>query len=266
MSKYKRILYIGFATGLEYRADFMLSIMSRLYPVIIQLFMWSYIFAASADPVVMNYTYKQMLIYIILTCFLSQFTETGFEYEVGNSIKSGALSKYLVQPLSFFWTTFYKFLGNKLSQLVVISVGTIITMFTMYTIAGLRFEPARVLCFLFAVCLSIILAFIIGFCTSMLAFWITECGGIFHIVSIATSIISGGVMPLDVFGIRILQVLRCLPFYYMTYFLNNILNGKEQMDSILFGMAVQMIWIVALYFLSHLLWKKGLKRYIAVGG
>jgi ABC-type uncharacterized transport system, permease component len=69
-----------------------------------------------------------------------------------------------------------------------------------------------------------------------------------------------------VFGKDILKFFDLLPFKYIIYFPINILNGKLPVEAILSRIAIQFLWILLLALVSNILWKVGMKKYIAIGG
>lgn len=125
-------------------------------------------------------------------------------------------------------------------------------------------EIATLLLFLIALILAMILNFILLYCMGCAGFWMVDAGAsIFMLVS---NIVSGGIFPLDIFGTSVQTVLRILPFGYTNYFCSSIICNRLNEEEILQGFFLQIFWIVVCYFIYRILWKKGLKRYVAVGG
>ena len=60
LSKYTAALRIGVQKSLEYRFDFFVNILSTLFPILIQLFVWTAIYA-SGNTAYFGYDYTQML-------------------------------------------------------------------------------------------------------------------------------------------------------------------------------------------------------------
>ena len=79
-------------------------------------------------------------------------------------------------------------------------------------------------------------------------------------------VISGGIFPLDILGESFNRVILFLPFKYMLQFPVDIITGKDMTIPIYFLFMVQTFWIIVFGIVSGILWKNGLKKYIAVGG
>lgn len=265
-NKYFKVLAIGFKNSLEYRIDFILGLVSSFFPIVIQFYLWTAIFTNSGKDTVFGYTYYQILIYAVLAALITKIFSTGFEGEINNDIRNGGLSKYVIQPISYFFYRIYRFIGEKLVHLII--VFSLIMVFLVYfqLNAGLAIDFRKIPIFILVILLALILKFLITYAISVIAFWMEECCGIFMAFSVISTVISGGIFPIDIFGDTVVGISKILPFYYLTYFPVNILSGKIDFGTIYSGMIIQLIWIISLLILIKWLWRIGMKKYIAAGG
>ena len=266
IKKYIKAFEMGFQTALEYRLNFLISLISVAYPIFIQTFMWSAIYGASTQEVVYGFTYRQMIAYTFLAGLVTRIVRTGFEYEIMEDVKSGKFSKFLVQPLGYFPYRICSYFGQKLPGQVIIFILLALVLTGLSVFWGLTLEFVRVLAFLGALLLAVGLNFLIFYCFSAVAFWIVEIGFLFEGIRIVTILLSGGIFPLEVFGEQFVQVMRFLPFMYTVNFPINVLNGKLTLEETLSGLLMQCFWIGACLLLADVLWRQGSKRYVAVGG
>jgi ABC-2 type transport system permease protein len=266
LSKYSKAFEMGFQTALEYQINFLLSLVSAAYPIIIQTFLWTAIFQNSNEPLVYGYTYRQMMAYTFLAGLVSRIVRTGFEYEIMDDVKNGKFSKFLVQPLGYFPYRLCSFFGNKLPGLAMILAILAVVLLGLNTFWGVPLELVRILAFLVTLILAVTLNFLIFYCISSVAFWIVEIGFLFEGIRIVTVLLSGGIFPLEVFGARFVHVMNYLPFMYTVNYPINVLNGKISPAGTLEGMLIQCLWIGACFLLANLLWRTGSRRYVAVGG
>lgn len=70
----------------------------------------------------------------------------------------------------------------------------------------------------------------------------------------------------DLLGVGSLLQVQVLPFGYTTQFCVNIVNGRLAPGQIGRGFAVQWAWVAGFTLLYRLLWRRGARRYTAVGG
>jgi ABC-2 type transport system permease protein len=266
LGKYRKAFEMGFQTALEYRVNFLISLIGAAYPIFIQTFMWTAIFSASGEGVVYGFTYRQMLTYTFLAGLTARIVRSGFEYEIMDDVKSGKFSKFLVQPLGYFPYRLFSFLGGKLPNLAIVLSILALVLMGLSAFWGVALEPQRVLAYLGTLALAMILNFLIFYCFSAVAFWIVEIGFLFEGIRIVTILLSGGIFPLEVFGPRFVQAMNLLPFKYTVNFPITVLNGRLSPTGIVLGMLMQVLWIAACLALANVLWRLGSKRYVAVGG
>jgi ABC-2 type transport system permease protein len=264
--KYIKAFEMGFQTALEYRINFLISLISAAYPIIIQTFLWTAIYQNTAGTVVYGYTYRQMIAYTFLAGLVTRIVRTGFEYEIMDDVKSGKFSRFLVQPLGYFPYRLCSYYGQKLPNLSIILAVMVVVLLGLNALGGITLELYRVLFFLVILVLAVTLNFLIFYCISAVAFWIVEIGFLFEGIRIVFVLLSGGIFPLEVFGERFVQVMNFLPFKYTVSYPINVLNGKISSGEVWVGMLVQIVWIGLCVLLAKTLWRQGSKRFVAVGG
>ena len=266
LEKYLKAFELGFQTALEYRVNFMISLISAAYPIFIQYFLWTAIYLSSTNDIVYGFTYRQMMAYTFLAGLVSRIVRTGFEYEIMEDVKSGKYSKFLVQPLGYFPYRLASYFGQKLPNLAIILSILTVVLFGLNFFWGVSLEFIRVLLFLAALVLAVALNFLIFYGISAISFWLIDIGFLFEGIRIVFILFSGGIFPLEVFGSTFVRIMDFLPFKSTVSFPINVLNGKIPMPQVFEGLLVQCLWIAGCYFLANLLWRVGGRRYVAVGG
>lgn len=264
MRTYLHVFSLGMQTSLEYRSDLYLSLFSTVFPALLQLCLWNAVYT-SPDMVYQGYTYPQILLYSLMSGLLTKLTACGFEYRISEDIKSGGLSKFIVRPVHYALYCFCEFEGSKLLPLGIFSA--VSTVCIGITVRRFSFSLNAVYIFycVLAVFGALALNFLIYFCIAMGAFWITEIARLFSTFFIVSVVLSGGILPLDIFGQQVTALISLLPFQYTVQFPLTILNGRFTPVQIAQGFGMQFMWIAVLTIAAVLLWKAGLKRYTAVG-
>jgi len=264
--KYGAVFSQGIQGAMEYRADFLFGLLNGCFAVFIQFFLWTAIYSGSQENYLYGYSYPQMIVYIIMAGVILRIVSTDFQYDVAFDIKEGTLNRFLTQPISYFPYRVFDFMGRKAFQLVIIiavSAGVLLLTHFIFKAEFLLFD---ILIALLVMPMALLLNCILFYCIAMTAFWLTEVWGIFDGMGVISTILSGGIFPLSVFGENAQLIFKFLPFQYVIYFPLKIICGKAQRDEILFGIAAQIVWILLLYALAKLLWRAGMKKYIAAGG
>lgn len=264
--KYLVAFSLGAQSSMEYRWNFLLGLISFVLPLTIQYFMWTGIFNNSQGDVVFGYTYSQMMVYSVQAVLVSKLLAGGVEWEVMDDIKNGGLSKFVIKPISYFKYRITCFLGQKSFNFLIIFTIICIVLLVLDLYIGLDTGINNLLIFIISILLSLFINFLIYFTLAAIAFWINEAWGVFVVLGVVVNIISGGIFPLDIFGDKIINIFKFLPFQYTVFFPVNVLNGKLSGQEIVYGLLIQIAWIGIMFVVTKILWKLGMKKYTAVGG
>lgn len=264
--KYIKAFELGLQSSMEYRANFALSLISSIFPMIMQIFLWTAIFFNSKEQEILGYDYMQMISYIVIASIINKLVSTGFEWDIAEDIKNGGLNKFITRPVGYFSYRIFSFLGSKVMQLAVVSVILTIILTVINSKFSLGITPERIALFLISIPLALLINTFICIISSSTAFWMTESWAAFIFMNLLVQFSSGGLFPVDILGKGFMKLLDFLPFKYIVYFPTNIINGKLPIQEIFTGIIMQCLWIAIMFILAKISWKIGMKKYIAVGG
>ena len=266
MEKYKASFLMGLQHSLEYRFEFIVGIISTLFPILIQVFLWYAVYDGTGHDTMYGYSFAQMLAYVAIAGAVGKFVVTGIENMVNDDIHSGGLSAFIVKPVKYIPFRLLQAVGQRFAATVTMSIFTAVSITTLVLTVGFEVKFYAVCMFIPALLLAMVLNFFIFLIVSIFAFWLTEVGRFFYALQVAILVISGGVFPITVFGEAYVFISRFLPFQYTSYFPITVMTGVYTVTEILTGMLVQFIWIAVLLILANIFWRAGIKRYVAVGG
>lgn len=266
MNKYKKVFTLGIQNAMEYRLNFLFSLFNFIFPLTIQYFLWTGIFHSSSEDIIYGYTYNQMISYSVFAVLISKIISGGVEWDVLEDIKNGGFSKFIIRPLNYMRFRISFFLGQKSLNLTITVIVIFIAIAILGVTNGFSTTSIYILSSFISILLSVILTFYIYFTLSAISFWIEDSWGVFVVFGVVSNVLSGGVFPLDIFGDKIINIFKYLPFQYTIFFPVNIFVGKYSLDEIVMGLLVQLAWIIIMILVTKLVWHRGMKKYIAVGG
>ncbi|EPY04729.1 hypothetical protein PAALTS15_23660 [Paenibacillus alvei TS-15] len=264
--KYAAAFGIGFQSSLEYRFQFIIGLISLFFPIGIQSLIWSAVYRNSEQHTLYGYDYGQMILYTILSGLIAKFVMTQLEHTIAEDIKSGGLNAYLIRPISYFWYRVSAYAGSRVvtDSILLGLVAAVLFAASRYGHAVL--SSSRIALFAAALLLAAAVQFLLSYAICALAFRLAEISYFFVITGLLVQILSGGIVPLEVFGDTLNGWFNLLPFKYTIYFPVNVLNGRLSEGEALTGLLIQCGWIALLAGAAHLAWRAGLKRYIGLGG
>ena len=266
MKTYYYTFRLGFSKAFQYKINFYMGLVSIIFPLTIQIFLWKGMFASTLENTIFGYTFFEMITYAVLACLIAKVNSVNFVYEINEDIKNGGLVKYIIRPVNYRVFHFFSYLGEKVSMIICSAILIIGTYIVGNYLAHGFWNIGKLICFLPALAFGMILNFLVFYMVSGLGFWMQDASGVIFITTLVGNIISGGIFPLDIFPQGMQYVLKILPFSYTTYFPISILCDTINMKQIAVNCLMQLIWIFICLGVSEIIWQYGLKRYTAVGG
>ena len=265
MGKYFTSLKLGFINSLEYRIDLVFTILTSIFPIVIQLFMWVNVFN-QGEELIFGYTLNQLVCYTILSNFVTSLITTNIYSTISNDVKSGKLNSYLIKPMNYISFRTFGILGSKITEFLLISILGIIAIIFLMSSSELGLTNLNILFFVISLILSYLLNLFLYISFSCTAFWITENSRLFAIFKVIMSVIGGSIFPIDIFGKLFTDISRFMPFQNLVYVPLNIIMGKTPINEIPGHLIIQGVWVLLFAFFALMLWNKGIKKYIGVGG
>lgn len=266
INKYICCFKLSIGQSFEYRSDFLLNFIATFIPIGVQLFLWTAIYENSEEVIINGRTYIEMITYLCLSFFVTFFLSCTVANTVAADIKEGNLNQYIIRPVNYILYRLVSYYGSK----AFLSVTTAVLLVVTFLVFKLKWQysipAANILLFILLIFISLFLQFLMFLCMGLSTFWITDSWGIFFGGRYIINILSGSLLPLDLFGDKILFVLKFLPFQYTTFFPISVIQSKVSAIETVQGIVTEIFWIMILLCIARGMWQKGQLKYIANGG
>jgi ABC-2 type transport system permease protein len=270
MKKYWHVLNIGIQNTLVYRVNFLFRAAFGLVPLAAMIMLWQTIYEeqSTAKPAAIGaYDLAHMVSYYLLVTIVNALTAvTEDDWQIAADIKDGNISQFLLKPVDYLWYRLCLFLAGRLIYTVVAAVPVVLFVLWYRQYLVVLPDTATLGVFLVSLILTALLNFLTSFTMALLAFWVLEVATFIFIMFAFEYLAGGHLFPLDILPPAILQVLQFTPFPYMLYFPVGVCLGKIQGQALYQGLAVQAAWVAFAYFMARLVWRRGVRKYSAVGG
>ena len=262
MRKYWAIFQLAWQNSFEYRLEFFSHILLGLIQLAVLFFIWKAIFKQVNN--FSGYTFSSMVTYLVMVQFLHFVNRQNTSRQIAEEIKNGDLSIFLLKPLNYLKYWFFSFLASRFFECLIRL--SIITIFLILFSSSLQFLLwSRIFPFVLFLIISMSFNFLLNCLFASATFWITDIRLFSTMVGLSVGFFSGELMPLDIFPGVLRVISEVLPFQYMLFFPIKIFQGSLSGRQIFTGAAVAIFWTIGLFFLLKFLWRKGLKRYEAIG-
>jgi len=245
---------------IEYRLQVVIWILTIVLPLIM---LAGWLSIAENGPVG-SYDKTAFIAYYLAAFIVRNMTGMWFIWEMDSDMRLGSLSFRLLKPMDPI--VHYMAVALSTRPLRVLLLGPVCVA-ALLLIPGLNWavDPLSLLLFATSLAGSWMILFLMQYTIGLLGFWITRTTSVNDAWFFMYSLTSGYLVPLDLFPPAVLRVVAVLPFRYAMSFPVELLMHRLAIGAILQGIAIQWVWIAVIYGIYRSVWKRGLRRYSAVG-
>lgn len=260
--KSRVLLSVWFGHMSAYRAEIVIWILTGSIPLIM-LAVWIGK-TLSSGGAVGDFTPERFAAYFLAAWLSQQLIVAWVSWEIDFQIRHGTLSPKLLRPLDVFWEQVAAHVAERLVRLpfmvVVLVAGLLL-------VPGTQITPdlPHVLAYFVSINLAWAIRFQIAYCVGILAFWFDQATAIDELYFVIAAFLTGAFAPLEFYPPLARAIVEWLPFPYLIYYPVRILNGAADLHEIGRVIAVQLGWVLVFVLVRKLLWRRGLRRYGAVG-
>jgi ABC-2 type transport system permease protein len=262
--KYAVMLRMEWAVMMAYRSESIIWMLGAFIQPMVSLSVW---ISISGNGTVGGYNAHDYTVYFLGVLVVERLTRTWDVWELDANIGEGTLSAKLLRPFNpIHWSLAQNLVYKIFYASIMIPAWLVLAIF--FPVLRLDSGAAGVLLAITALLISSAMRFLIGYEFGLLAFWTNRATAIYALFEGIHLFFAGLMAPLSMFPAWVGQVGAWLPFYSTVGFPVELLTGKLQVDSpaVKYNFMVQLVWLVILFAIYHWEWRRGLKKYGAVGG
>lgn len=251
----------GFQDATAYRIEFLFEILgSAFVPAAIQWVLWYALFKTGGAAEIGGMGYRDMVFYTLVSLLFSQIRGGDHDFELGEMIRSGQLSNYLLRPVGVVEFVYIRGVAPRLFIAgFCLLAGLALGLF-------LGFSPIRMLGAMFLALMGNIIHYQIGAALASAAFYWEEAYSMFMVKNMVVSFLSGELLPLNLFPPQLQWIWRSTPFYLYVYGPTQYALGRWTHEEYFFNLGVAALWMLAAWIAIKLTWGIGIKRYLSLGG
>ncbi len=267
MHKYWHVVSVGIQNTLVYRVNFLFRACFGLIPLMATIFLWRAIFASNPEsPQIAGYTLASITSYYLLATVVDALTAVAEDdWQIAAEIKDGHISHFLLKPIDYLTYRLCLFGAGRIVYTAVAAVPVALFLVAQRSSFLLPPDGLTLAAFAFSTLLTALLQFFMSYTIALLAFWVLEVSTFVFILFAFEYIAGGHLFPIDILPPALAQALNLTPFPYQLYFPVSIYLGRVTGDELWRGLSIQLFWVAALYAIARFAWRRGIRRYAAVG-
>lgn len=263
MKKYLYIFKSELMTNLQYIFDILVGFISYIIMIFIFLNLWNYMYS-DPNELINGYSMNQMIWYVIITEILwMSLGGRKLCRKICNDVRSGNITYNIIKPYNYVEYILFNHLGVTTLKFVLITIIGMILGFV-----SLGSFPNLSLLSILGVILSCILATIINILIitslGLISFFIEDANPFYWLYS-KIILVVGTLFPIEFFPGVMQPFLKYSPIYVVSYgpaklFVDFSLNKFIEV------IIIQLIYLVITITITHLIYKKGVRKLNVNGG
>ena len=255
---YPTLLRVGFAEALAYRAELIIWMLTTTMPLV-SLALWS---AVSRDAPLGRFGPKEFVGYFLAALIVRQITGCWLVWELNYEIKQGTLSQRLLKPIHPLWVySAANLAAIPLRAGLCLPIAIIAIYYANFTT-----DPTLLVVFFLSLAGAWCINFFAMALVGSLAFYLESSTGVFEIWLITFMVLSGYVVPLELFPSWARDIANVLPFRYTLGFPVEVVTGLLDVRTALSQLAMQWVQAAIMATSGILAFRAGLRRFGAYGG
>ncbi|MEJ2757602.1 MAG: ABC-2 family transporter protein [Anaerolineales bacterium] len=263
MKAYLAYVRGSFITVMAYRSGFIFAILNNLAYMTIVFFLWRSIF--QGQETIKGLTFDQTFLYITMASSTIVLLKTWTDWEISTQITQGSIIMSLVKPVNFQWLMLAQSLGFSLMNFLSVSLPSILFLVFVFKVniqtgIGFLFFP---LALVFSFLINATIDYIVG----LTSFYTESIWGISATKDIIITFLSGALIPLQFFPEAAQKVLKLLPFQAMYYLpMMMLIEPNQPAGEYFLKLGVQVFWVVVIFILARLFYKRAIRVLRVSGG
>jgi ABC-2 type transport system permease protein len=255
------LLRIGLAEAVAYRAELLVWLLATNMPLVM-LALWSEV---ARDAPVGRFTQRDFVAYYLAALVVRLMTGAWVVWELTFEIRQGTLAYRLLRPLH----PLVAYAAENIAAMPVrLAVSLPVALLGLWLTSAekLTRDPLLLALFPLTVFGAWLITFLAMALVGTLAFRADSATSLFEIWMGLYGLLSGYLVPLELFPPWVSSLARWLPFRSMLGFPVELVTGLLSRPQALAELAIQWAWIAGLGVVVHFAWRAGLRRFAAFGG
>lgn len=225
------------------------------------LFVWV---AVAGEGNVGGLAKSDFIFYYLCLILVNQLTYPTSHWTIGENIQMGTLSTWLMRPLPVVFEAVASDIALKIVCMPLVILLTVILAFSMGF--GTSLSWLQAILFIPALLMACFLRFFTAYVMALLAFWTQKISALLSVNDALVFLLAGQVAPTTLLPGVLGAASVCLPFRYMLGFPVEILSGMLNVSEIITGLIIQAVWLIGAVVLQKVIFRSGIRRFVAIGG
>lgn len=262
MQKYWILFRVKLDEYMAYRLNFILWRVRSIFNLTLLYFLWSSVLQNTVS--IQGYTEQHIFTYIFLANIVGAIVLSSRTDQIAGDILNGAIINQLLKPMNFFAFIGTREVADKLINLFCSIIEVLLFVALLHPPLLWQSDPLSIFTALVFLCGGVAVSFLIALSLSLIAFWSTEVWAPRFIFFVLISLTAGSMFPIDILPDWLYYPILMTPFPYMIYVPVKLYLFGITADAGFYAVVLG-FWIIAMYGIATLLWRRGMKEFSFFG-
>ena len=248
---------------LQYKEAAIAGIATQIFWGVIRILILLAFYRSSNDP--QPITFPEAVSYIWLSQATFRLVPISVDRDIASQIRTGTISYELVRPLDPYYYWFCRTMAGKLAPTILRFIPVVLVSMLFL---GLK-APVSWFAFfswLLLTFLALLLSSAITNLMNISMLWTIAGDGISNLFMSATYLLSGQMVPLNLFPEFTKKIVLSLPFAGLVDLPIQFYLGKKTLSSLPGAILFDLMWLAVFIIIGRLILRAGLKKMVVQGG
>ena len=256
-------LGLGVRMVLAYRLEVAVQIASAALVTVLNWSLWTAIL--EGRDAVAGRSGPEMTTYVVVAWILTTFYGTRVDQLIAHRVRTGEIAAELLRPWSLHAHLYLRDLGRAGASLLFSTLPLAVLAVVALPLR-LPERPLTWLLLIPALWLAHALSFGLAWLVGMAAFRLRSATGLAHLKAATLALLSGALVPLDIYPEPLRSIALWLPFQGLSHFPADLFVERLALGELWRPFALQVGWVVALWLLGRAAWRGGTRAIVIQGG
>ena len=240
-----------------------MSIVRHFIAMFIQVSVWQVLFASySPDN---GITVQDMVTYVILGMLISALTRSFIDYRIAERVQDGSIALDFIRPVNFKYYTIFEDLGNS-GLLSFITMLPACVFGVLYWGLCLPEQPMTYVYFGVTLMGGVLVIIHLNYTLGLLAFWFKTSYHVDWLYGAMRMVFSGAFVPLWFYPPVLRSMSEAFPWQLASFAPLAIFLEKSPPSAAINTIVLQIVWLIVLFGMERLLWRKAQEKIEVYGG
>ncbi len=255
------LLRIGLLEAIAYRGEMIVWMLATTMPLVM-LALWG---AVAREAPVGRYGEPQFVAYFLAAFIVRQLTGAWVFYTMNFEIRDGTLATRLLRPVHPLVAYTCEGIAS-MPMRIVISIPVAGISLAVVGAGAITHDPRMWGLWILSIAGAWLISLFVNFSVGCTAFFAESSMKLMDAWLVFYFVLSGYVVPVDLFPPALRAVVDWLPFRYQIGFPVEVMTGALTPAQALALLARQWTWVVIGSGVTTFMWRRGLRRFAAYGG